>query len=92
MNGSENIRKGRVGQRGTGRHLGRPRTMDLLESHLRAEVPELRPAGSADAWGEVEAELAVGDGREVTLRRVRTQDPVRRQCHQVVGEDTGAKQ
>ena len=66
-------------------------TIDLLESHLRAEVPELRPAGSADAWDEVEAELAVGEGLEVTLRRVQTQDPVRRQCHQLVGEDTGAK-
>ena len=67
-------------------------TMDLLETHLRAEVSELRPAASTDAGDEVEAELAVGDGLEVTLRRVHTQDPVRRQCHQVVGEDAGAKQ
>ena len=65
--------------------------MDLLESHLRAEDPEFWPAGSEEAWDEVEAELAVGDGLEVTLRRVQTQDPVRRQCDQVVGEDTGAK-
>ena len=45
-------------------------TMSQLESHLRTKVPMHIPSESATEWGQIEAELAVGDGLEAALNRV----------------------